>query len=111
MATPKTVGSEEVERKTLFHTGTGPASNEDPGVVCYQLDLVKDELRPTHKSYKGSFNVRVSPELHRLAAQKARRKGLSLNQLVQEAIEKEVLESAGTRGQAVHHDLFKNPLR
>ncbi|RPJ60668.1 MAG: type II toxin-antitoxin system HicB family antitoxin [Acidobacteria bacterium] len=61
------------------------------------VDLCEQHGKPTHKSYKGSFNVRVSPELHRLAAQKARQKGLSLNQLVQEAIEKEVLESAGTR--------------
>lgn len=60
-------------------------------------DLCERHGKPTHKSYKGSFNVRVSPELHRLAAQKANQKGVSLNQLVQEAIEKEVTKSAGTK--------------
>jgi predicted HicB family RNase H-like nuclease len=61
------------------------------------IQLCEQHRKPTHKSYKGSFNVRISPELHRLAVQKAHRKGLSLNQLVQEAIEKEVSESAGTK--------------
>ena len=46
--------------------------------------------KPAHKSYKGSFNVRVTPELHRKAAQKSLLLGISLNQLVQKAIEEEV---------------------
>jgi len=43
------------------------------------------------RSYKGSFNVRVSPEIHRRAVESATKKGLSLNQLVQKAIEKELI--------------------
>jgi len=42
------------------------------------------------KPYKGSFNVRISPELHRKAAVKASLSGISLNQFVQKAIEKAV---------------------
>jgi predicted HicB family RNase H-like nuclease len=61
------------------------------------VELCEQHGKPTRKSYKGTFNVRVSPELHRLAAQKAHQKGVSLNQLVQEAIEKEVAESDRTR--------------
>ena len=38
------------------------------------------------KEYKGTFNVRISPELHRLAAIQAESSGISLNQLIQEAI-------------------------
>ena len=38
------------------------------------------------KSYKGSFNVRISPERHRLLAIKANKKGISLNAAVDEAI-------------------------
>jgi predicted HicB family RNase H-like nuclease len=45
------------------------------------------------KSFKGSFNVRVKPDIHRKAAMLATMKGISLNQLVQAAIEKE-LEAA-----------------
>ena len=36
--------------------------------------------------YKGSFNVRISPELHRAAALAARRRKESLNSFVAEAI-------------------------
>lgn len=42
------------------------------------------------KSYKGSFNIRISPELHRKAAQTAMQRGLSLNQLVNEVLAKEL---------------------
>lgn len=45
---------------------------------------------PIEKSYKGSFNIRISPDLHRRAAQVAIRRGLSLNQLVIEALAKEL---------------------
>lgn len=38
------------------------------------------------KSYKGSFNVRVNPELHRAAAMAAAAKKESLNQFIAEAI-------------------------
>ena len=38
------------------------------------------------KEYKGSFNVRVSPELHRMADLAAKRSGISLNQLVANAL-------------------------
>lgn len=42
------------------------------------------------KSYKGSFNVRISPELHKEAAAMARLRGMSLNSLVEKAIYGEV---------------------
>ena len=46
--------------------------------------------KPMQKSYKGSFNVRISPELHKKAVQKSLMQGVSLNQLVQTAIEDKV---------------------
>ena len=49
-------------------------------------EIGKDPL----KSFKGSFNVRINPELHSKAFKTASMKGKSLNQFVQEAIEKEV---------------------
>ena len=42
------------------------------------------------RSYKGGFNVRMSPEIHKKAVERATRMGVSLNQFVQKAIEKEV---------------------
>jgi predicted HicB family RNase H-like nuclease len=42
------------------------------------------------KSYKGSFNVRISPELHRQVATTAKTRGISINKLVNEALLKTV---------------------
>lgn len=36
--------------------------------------------------YKGSFNVRMSPEMHRQAAYQAAKAGLTLNQYVSNAV-------------------------
>ena len=46
------------------------------------LDLCKSIGKPSSKSFKGSFNVRIDPELHKEAARKSIEMGLSLNQLV-----------------------------
>lgn len=39
------------------------------------------------KPYKGSFNVRISPELHRELDCMARGEGISMNQMVEKALE------------------------
>lgn len=39
------------------------------------------------KPFKGSFNVRISPELHKAAAVEAEKQGITLNQFVQQSIE------------------------
>jgi len=46
--------------------------------------------REPQKLFKGSFNVRIPSDLHRKAAEKATRMGVSLNQLVQKALEEKV---------------------
>ncbi len=43
--------------------------------------------REPDKSFKGSFNVRVSPELHRRAAMTAAEEGKSLNSWTAQAME------------------------
>ena len=40
------------------------------------------------KPFKGSFNVRMQPELHRKAALVSRERNMSLNQLVVEAVQR-----------------------
>jgi len=50
----------------------------------------EQEGKPAEKSYKGSFNVRIEPDLHRQAAQIASVEGITLNQLVQRAIQHEL---------------------
>jgi len=55
-------------------------------------ELCKKTGKTPFKSNKGSFNIRISPELHRKAVIKSKILGISLNQLVQKAIEKEILD-------------------
>jgi predicted HicB family RNase H-like nuclease len=65
------------------------AAFED-AVVRY-LEHCKSVGKSPNKPYSGSFNVRIGPELHRQAAQKAATRGMSLNQLVTQAIQKDVV--------------------
>lgn len=54
------------------------------------LDMCKRHGKEPQKSYKGSFNVRIDPELHKKAAIEAMSKGTSLNQFVESAIAEKV---------------------
>lgn len=51
----------------------------------YIRDCEREGIEP-EKSYKGSFNVRIDPELHRRASVCAACKGVSLNAVVELAI-------------------------
>lgn len=42
------------------------------------------------KSYKGTFNVRVSPNLHRLISMEAAKRNMNMNKFVQSALEQAV---------------------
>lgn len=48
------------------------------------------ENKPLKKSYSGSFNVRLSPQMHRKLSEKAISMGLTLNQLLKNVIAKEL---------------------
>ncbi len=50
------------------------------------LAFCAEKGKEPEKSYKGSFNVRVNPEVHRAAAMAAAARKESLNQFVAEAI-------------------------
>lgn len=54
------------------------------------MSLCEKINKSIFKSYKGSFNVRISPDLHKRAVNKSLLLGISLNQFVQKAIEDEV---------------------
>lgn len=54
------------------------------------LEMCEAFGRVPDKEYKGSFNVRISPQLHRSAAIQAEAAGKSLNQFIQEAIEEKL---------------------
>ncbi len=50
------------------------------------LELCKNEGKEPEKAYKGSFNVRISPELHKQAVIFAATHGISLNSVVESAL-------------------------
>jgi predicted HicB family RNase H-like nuclease len=50
------------------------------------LDICKRMGKEPDKEYKGSFNVRISPELHKRATIKAAQDDISLNQLIEDSI-------------------------
>ncbi|MBC8182239.1 type II toxin-antitoxin system HicB family antitoxin [candidate division KSB1 bacterium] len=54
------------------------------------IAICKNLRKQIHKSFRGNFNVRISPDLHKKAVTKSQILGVSLNKLVQKALEKEV---------------------
>ena len=51
------------------------------------LALCRENGKTPEIAYKGSFNVRVSPQLHQQAVISAATRGVSLNSLVEKALE------------------------
>ena len=60
-------------------------------IDTYLEDCEERNIEP-EQPYKGTFNVRISPELHRNIAVYAIEHGKSLNAVVEEAIGKMVVE-------------------
>ncbi|MBQ9880148.1 MAG: type II toxin-antitoxin system HicB family antitoxin, partial [Clostridia bacterium] len=56
------------------------------GAVDDYLALCEEQRTEPEKAYKGSFNVRISPELHKAAVIAALRDRISLNSFVENAI-------------------------
>jgi predicted HicB family RNase H-like nuclease len=54
------------------------------------IETCRKSGKTPDKEFKGSFNVRVKPDLHRLAMAKPKAARISLNQLVERALEREV---------------------
>ncbi|EAT58273.1 MULTISPECIES: type II toxin-antitoxin system HicB family antitoxin [Chlorobium] len=73
-------GNSVIELKKAFHEA-----------VNDYIELCKEIGKKTDKSYKGSFNVRIAPDLHKKAKRLALMKGISLNQFIQKAVEEEVI--------------------
>lgn len=59
-------------------------------VIDEYLEDCKERNVEPEQPYKGTFNVRISPELHRTVAVYAIEHSKSLNSVVEEAIEKMV---------------------
>lgn len=61
------------------------------------LDQCKATGVPPEKPFKGSFNVRISPELHQQAALLAMEEKISLNNFVAESIKDRILKESATK--------------
>ena len=60
------------------------------GAIDDYLEMCAENGMEPEKAYKGSFNVRVSPELHKTLAFYSASRGQSLNSAVEEAIKRYV---------------------
>ena len=60
--------------------------------VSDYIEICKQQNKPVMKTLKGSFNVRINPDLHRKAYNASLVKGISLNQFVQKAIENQLAD-------------------
>ena len=60
------------------------------------IALCEENNKKLEKSYKGSFNVRLSSEMHKKAKLLSVMQGISLNQFVQKAIQQAVLNASLT---------------
>lgn len=69
-------GTSVTELEEMFHQS-----------VDNYLDFCKEIGKVPDKEYKGSFNVRISPSLHKDIAIKAIDEGLTLNQYVERALQ------------------------
>jgi predicted HicB family RNase H-like nuclease len=80
-------------RALISYEGTdakGLVEDFHDAVDGYLAMCAEEGIEP-EKAYKGSFNIRISPELHKQAAVAAMSRHVSLNSFVESAI-----------GQAVH---------
>ena len=60
------------------------------GAVDDYLEMCKAEGIEPEKAYKGSFNIRISPELHKKAVIAATSRQITLNSFVEQSIEQAI---------------------
>ncbi|WP_207683346.1 type II toxin-antitoxin system HicB family antitoxin [Desulfonema magnum] len=58
--------------------------------VDHYVSVCEKLARDPQKTFRGKFNVRIKPELHRKASLVAFKKNISLNKLVETAINNEI---------------------
>ena len=72
-------------KSLLSYEGDSVRELEKDVIDEYLRDCEEKGIEP-EQPYKGTFNVRISPELHRIVAVYAMEHGKSLNAVVEEAI-------------------------
>jgi len=79
-------------RSLLTYQGNNVAELKQTFIEAVEdyLDDCRERGVKPERPFKGSFNVRISPAAHRKAALRAAKEGVSLNKLVERALEKEL---------------------
>ena len=86
-------------RSLISYEGkTGKELEEDfkEAVDTYLKDCKEQGLEP-EKPFKGSFNIRISPKLHKKAALLAMKDKMSLNNFVAESIKERIFKDTGNQ--------------
>ena len=79
-------------RSLISYEGTTAKELVDDfhGAIDDYLEMCEAEGIEPDRAYKGSFNVRISPELHKQIVIAAASRGISLNSFVEHALEASV---------------------
>jgi len=77
-------------------TGKGLEADFIAAIDTYLSDCKQESIAP-EKPFKGSFNVRISPQLHQKAALLAMEDKLSLNSFVAESIRQRIIKETGSQ--------------
>lgn len=79
-------------RSLISYEGTNAAEliSDFHASVDDYLSMCKEENIEPERAYKGSFNVRISPELHKKAVIYTMEHEMSLNSFIERSIEKEL---------------------
>ena len=75
---------------TFEGTTVGKLKSAFKEAVQDYIELCNEAGKEIFRSFKGSFNVRVNPELHSKAFESALLEGKTLNQFIKEAIEMKI---------------------
>jgi len=90
-------GKIEFIRSLVIYEGTDVKSLRkafEEAVDDY-LELCEEEGKEPEMPFKGSFNVRTGSDLHRRAMLFAKSKGMNLNSIITDALEKYLSNSEG----------------
>ena len=79
------------------------------GAVDDYLAYCEEEGVQPHKSYSGSLNVRLTPEIHSHIAMLAQRAGISINAFIKQALEKQITAMLYNRN-SFYYNHYKTPL-
>ena len=58
------------------------------------IEFCKDNNKEPQQQYKGSFNVRINPDLHRRASLMAQSMNISLNSFIEQSVKNQLAQSS-----------------